>query len=483
MSNDISEAYARFKTTIIGSGPRQESPSASNSCEELPFLDPSAPSMTSEKKTNNLLELDATRKNNNNNNVTVEMAELESPIKLTKKYLNIDGMSCGACSSAVTKLLNGLDGIESASVTLLLARGEVVFDESVISLSDIIDEIEELGFDASELVMTKQVADSFNVKLTFNSNNVNKNNIAIHVERFMNKIYKLTGVNNVSKSKDSGNNSKTNEGDDSSGDRSDSKKEHECILTIEFDSKVTNMRHIYETLNKIMYNTSQNELINVELSFDSSDITIRKRNLQALRKKEIEKWHSLLLFSLFFGAPALILTMICPMFNGFDQIFQTYIVPGCAIRDIVLFCFATPIQFGKPGMLFYRNAIKSLRAGNANMDVLVALATSVSYLFSLFTVIICVIERINHNQHTTFETSAVLITVIIIGKYMETVAKGRTSEALDKLMDLQPSQARLVQDYVAPSDDKGMRKRKTNISFSLLSTNKIMFLHTRDGSL
>ena len=54
------------------------------------------------------------------------------------------------------------------------------------------------------------------------------------------------------------------------------------------------------------------------------------------------------------------------------------------------------IQFAKRGMVFYENAIKSFRADKENMDVLVALATSVGYLFSLFTVIICVIGRINH---------------------------------------------------------------------------------------
>merc|ERR1719361_2588702 len=138
--------------------------------------------------------------------------------------------------------------------------------------------------------------------------------------------------------------------------------------------------------------------------------------------------------------------MIFPLFHGFNEVFGAQFINGCSIRDAILFLLATPIQFGPPGILFYRGAYKSLRAGSANMDVLVALATSISYFFSLLQIIICILEH-SSSPNTTFETSAVLITVIILGKYMETIAKGKTSQALDKLMDLAPSAARLVENW------------------------------------
>merc|ERR1719361_1470527 len=138
--------------------------------------------------------------------------------------------------------------------------------------------------------------------------------------------------------------------------------------------------------------------------------------------------------------------MIFPLFHGFNEVFGAQFINGCSIRDAILFLLATPIQFGPPGILFYRGAYKSLRAGSANMDVLVALATSISYFFSLLQVVMCTVESAK-SPNTTFETSAVLITVIILGKYMETIAKGKTSQALDRLMDLAPSAARLVENW------------------------------------
>lgn len=145
--------------------------------------------------------------------------------------------------------------------------------------------------------------------------------------------------------------------------------------------------------------------------------------------------------------------MIFPFFPGFTDLFSTEFIRGCSVRDLTLFLLASPIQFGPPGLLFYRGAMKSLMAGSANMDVLVALATSISYFFSLAQVVTCIVEH-NASPNTTFETSAVLITVIILGKYMETIAKGKTSQALDKLMDLAPDKARLVENWPSQANSE-----------------------------
>ena len=203
------------------------------------------------------------------------------------------------------------------------------------------------------------------------------------------------------------------------------------------------MRNITEYINDTLGYKCQ-------ILFDSSDIMQRKIKIQNNREKEINNWKSLLKYSLVFAIPTLILTMILSLFNEFVLIFNKEILIGLTVRDLTLFLLSTPIQFGPPGILFYKGAYKSLRGGSANMDVLVALATSISYFFSIITVIINLIMRqdIASNSHnTTFETSAVLITVILIGKYMETIAKAKTSKALDKLMDLQPSTAKLVTNY------------------------------------
>ena len=108
------------------------------------------------------------------------------------------------------------------------------------------------------------------------------------------------------------------------------------------------------------------------------------------------------------------------------------------MNPYVQLALATPVQF-IAGWPFYRGAWSALRNGSANMDVLVALGTSAAYFFSIA-------NLLTGDPHLYFETSAILITLIILGKMLEAVAKGRTSEAIKALMGLQPKTARVVRD-------------------------------------
>jgi Cu+-exporting ATPase len=101
---------------------------------------------------------------------------------------------------------------------------------------------------------------------------------------------------------------------------------------------------------------------------------------------------------------------------------------------------ATPVQFWI-GARFYRGAWNALRGGGANMDVLVALGTSMAWLYS--TVVTLAGQ---HGLHVYFEASAMVITLVMLGKLLEARAKARTSEALDALMRLQPRRAWVEQD-------------------------------------
>jgi len=102
----------------------------------------------------------------------------------------------------------------------------------------------------------------------------------------------------------------------------------------------------------------------------------------------------------------------------------------------VLFALATPVQFYVGGQ-YYRNAYHALRNGSANMDVLIAMGTSTAYFYSIAVLLGLV------NDHVYFETAAVIITLVRLGKFLEARAKGRTSEAIKKLMGLQARTARV----------------------------------------
>ena len=100
---------------------------------------------------------------------------------------------------------------------------------------------------------------------------------------------------------------------------------------------------------------------------------------------------------------------------------------------------ATPVQFWI-GMRFYTGAWHALRGGSANMDVLVALGTSMAYFFSAIVTLLAL------NQHVYFESGAAIITLVLLGKLMEARAKSKTSEAIEKLIGLQPKTARVERD-------------------------------------
>jgi Cu+-exporting ATPase len=93
------------------------------------------------------------------------------------------------------------------------------------------------------------------------------------------------------------------------------------------------------------------------------------------------------------------------------------------------------------GWDYYIGGYKSLRNGSANMDVLVAMGSSVAYFYSLAVLIARTLGSNRLGDHVYFETSAVIITLIVLGKLLEARAKGRTSEAIKKLIGLQPKTA------------------------------------------
>ncbi|KGP72550.1 heavy metal translocating P-type ATPase [Pontibacillus yanchengensis] len=117
-------------------------------------------------------------------------------------------------------------------------------------------------------------------------------------------------------------------------------------------------------------------------------------------------------------------------------------VPALLMNPWVQMAFATPIQF-VIGWQFYEGAYKNLKNKTANMDVLVALGTSAAYFYSLAEAIQTLFKE-DFEPHLYFETSAILITLILLGKYFEAIAKGRTTQAISSLLNLQAKEATVV---------------------------------------
>lgn len=153
------------------------------------------------------------------------------------------------------------------------------------------------------------------------------------------------------------------------------------------------------------------------------------------REKEIGRQRRLLITGLILTVPLFILSM------ARDIGLVSANLATSTWYDWLLFGLATPVQF-YVGWQYYVGAYKSLRNGAANMDVLIAMGSSAAYLYSLPILIGWL------DGHLYFETAAVIITLIVLGKYLEARAKGRTSDAIRKLMSLQAKTAKVIRNNV-----------------------------------
>lgn len=153
----------------------------------------------------------------------------------------------------------------------------------------------------------------------------------------------------------------------------------------------------------------------------SASMDVSPRREQEIRAKEIGELKHQLILGAVLAFPALIIGMFLMEFP---------------FREWVLFALATPVQF-YVGRHFYYGAWTALQNRTASMDTLIALGTSASYFYSAATLL-------GFAEEQYFEVGAVLITLVILGKYLEAIAKRKTGEAIRKLMDLSPKMARVM---------------------------------------
>ena len=144
------------------------------------------------------------------------------------------------------------------------------------------------------------------------------------------------------------------------------------------------------------------------------------------RKKEIKKLKYQAIISTILSLPIVITAMFL----------MDLMIPG---KDYLLWLFATPIQF-YIGRSFYKGAWAALKNKSGNMDLLIAIGTSAAYFYSAYVVLF------NTGGYQYFEASAVIITLVILGKYLEAVAKGKTSEAISALMKTGAKTATILRD-------------------------------------
>ncbi|EMN99124.1 copper-exporting ATPase family protein [Leptospira interrogans serovar Pomona str. UT364] len=158
-----------------------------------------------------------------------------------------------------------------------------------------------------------------------------------------------------------------------------------------------------------------------------------------IQKKEFKKLKVRVIFSAFLSLP-LLLSMIGHFENNLNFEYLSFLM-----NPWLQFVLATPIQFWI-GASFYKGSFRALRNGGANMDVLVVLGTSAAYFYSVYLTFIFDEKYIHKTANLYYETSSVLITLILFGKLLEHIVKGKSSKAIQSLVNLQPKKANVIRE-------------------------------------
>lgn len=188
---------------------------------------------------------------------------------------------------------------------------------------------------------------------------------------------------------------------------------------------------------------------------------------ETYRKEEIRQYYRSFMWSLVFTIPVFLTSMVFMYIPGIKNGLDTKVVNMLSVGEIIRWVLSTPVQF-IIGWRFYAGSYKALRHGSANMDVLIALGTNAAYFYSVYSVLRAATSP--HFKGTDFfETSSMLISFILLGKYLEVLAKGKTSEAIAKLMDLAPETATLL-----TLDEEGNVTNEEEIDSRLIQKNDVI---------
>ena len=304
---------------------------------------------------------------------------------MKKASMKIEGMSCSACANRIERIVNKLDGVEKGAVNFAAETLALEYDESAIELGQVEAAIEKAGFKVK-----KNIKD-----YTFKVEGMTCSACANRVERVTQKIegVELAVVNFATEK-----------------------------LTIKLDADVASYGQVKAAVEKAGF-----QLV-------SEEDTIKR---EEKKRDEASKLLIRFIISLIFALPLLIISMghmvgmplphlIDPMMNPFNF-------------GIVQLILTLPVVMA--GYKFYQVGIKNLIQLSPNMDSLIAIGTLTAFFYSVFGIYKITQGDASYAMHLYFESAAVILTLITLGKYLEAVSKGKTSQAIKALMGLAPKTA------------------------------------------
>ncbi|KAI0709854.1 copper P-type ATPase CtaA [Earliella scabrosa] len=325
-----------------------------------------------------------------------------------KCELRIEGMTCGACVESIEGMLRTQPGIHSVKVALLAERGVVEYDPDVWDADKIINEISDIGFDATLIPPAR--ADTITLRVY----GMTCSACTSTVEK---ELGAMPGVSAVAVSL-------TTE-----------------LCQVTFDRTMVGPRELVERIEEMGFDA---------MVSDHEDST-QLRSLA--RTKEIQEWFTRFKWSLIFAIPVFFITMIAKKIPFLRPVVEYQIIRGIYVGDLLALFLATPAMFWV-GQRFFKNAYKSLKHGTATMDVLISLGSSAAYIYSVGAMAFMACNDLQYHPMVFFDTSTMLLMFVSLGRYLENRAKGKTSAALTDLMALAPSMATIYTDAPACTQEK-----------------------------
>jgi len=316
---------------------------------------------------------------------------------MKKETIKLTGMTCAACAARIDKKVGKIDGVLNASVNFATEKLSVEYDDQKTSRLKINEAIIKAGYGIVEEAVKNEV--------TIPIGGMTCAACSARVEK---AIGKIDGVSKASV------NFATEK------------------ATVSYDSQKVKISTIKQAIEKVGY-----QAFDIERKDAIDEDRLRK-------EKEIRVLWTKFIVSATFCIPILYLAMgsmlrfpipgiIFPMENPLNY-------------AITLTVLVIPIIIA--GYKFYTVGFKALIQRSPNMDSLIAMGTSAAILYSLYSVYQIALGNFEALQGLYFETAGVIITLILLGKSLEAVSKGKTSEAIKKLMGLAPKTAIIIRDGI-----------------------------------
>ncbi|MCX8116611.1 MAG: heavy metal translocating P-type ATPase [Desulfobacterota bacterium] len=313
--------------------------------------------------------------------------------KLERVDLPIAGMSCASCAARIEKGLASLEGVSQATVNFASERATVFFDPGKIEIPALIQKVADLGYSAKV------------EKITLPIQGMTCASCVSRVEKGLRAVKGVLSVNvNLATQR----------------------------ATLEFLPGTVSIRDLRDTVAALGYRV-------VETDREASGLGEE----DLLERERLEREAELVRLKRKFWAGAALFVPILALMYG-AGILERRLGLEREMNFFLQFLFATPVQFWA-GAQFYVGFLKAIRNKTSDMNTLIAVGTSAAYLYSLVVTFAShwiMVEGLRLEVY--FDTSSAIIVLILLGRFFEARARGRTSEAIKRLIGLQPKTARVV---------------------------------------